>query len=278
MRFERLSINHESVGRADLMDYNGIVDKINKSAYARAEVVDWYDNLEFSLAPEKVILEKVTPVIKDKKLLDIGIGGGRTTRFLLEISKDYTGIDYTPRCVEIVKSKYPAATIHCCDARDLSAFSSETFDFVLFSFNAIDYIVHDDRIKALREIHRVLKPGGLFMFSTHNRDYKLFNKLLWQEGIQFNLNYLKNCLYTLAHLPKHFRMKQHEIYTDEYAIINDNAHGFSLLAYYISTCQQIEQLERTGFVDTEAYDMAGNLVDNDTVFPWTYYLTKKPVA
>jgi hypothetical protein len=84
MRFERLSINHESVGRADLMDYNGIVDKINKSAYARAEVVDWYDNLEFILAPEKVILEKVTPVIKDKKLLDIGIGGGRTTGFLLE--------------------------------------------------------------------------------------------------------------------------------------------------------------------------------------------------
>src|SRR6266487_5256831 len=118
------------------MDYNGIVDKINKSAYARAEVVDWYDNLEFILAPEKVILEKVTPVIKDKKLLDIGIGGGRTTGFLLEISEDYAGIDYMPRCVEIVKRKYPAATIHCCDARDLSAFSNETFDFVLFSLNA----------------------------------------------------------------------------------------------------------------------------------------------
>jgi SAM-dependent methyltransferase len=278
MRFERPSINHESVGRADLMDYNGIVDNVNKSAYARAEVVDWYDDLEFILAPEKAILKKVTPVIKDKKLLDIGIGGGRTTRFLVEISKDYTGIDYTPRCVEIVKRKYPAATVLCCDARDLSAFSNETFDFVLFSFNAIDYIAHDDRIKALSEIHRVLKPGGLFMFSTHNRDYKHFTKLPWQEGIQFNLNYLKNCLYTLAHLPKHFRMKQHEIYTDEYAIINDNAHGFSLLAYYIGASKQIEQLKSTGFVDTEVYDMEGKLIDNDRDFPWTYYLTKKPVA
>jgi hypothetical protein len=121
----------------------------------------------------------------------------------------------------------------------------------------------------------VLKPGGLFMFSTHNRDYKLFNKLPWQEGIQFNLNYLKNCLYTLAHLPKHFRMKQHEIYTDEYAIINDNAHGFSLLAYYIRISDQLRQLEQAGFEESESYDMEGNLIVSDYTYPWVYYLTKK---
>jgi ubiquinone/menaquinone biosynthesis C-methylase UbiE len=251
-----------------------IVNDINKSAYAADEVVDWYEDLDFILKPEAAILKKITPVIKDKKLLDIGIGAGRTTKFLLEISRDYTGIDYTARSAELAQKKFPSANILCCDARDLRRFEDATFDFVLFSFNAIDYMIHDDRMKVLREIRRVLKPGGLFMFSTHNRDYKYFDKLPWQEG-RYDLNHLKSCLYTLVHLPKHYRMKKHEIRTDHYAIINDTAHGFSLLAYYISLAEQVKQLAEAGFVSVEAYDMEGNPTDYDSNFPWTYYLAHR---
>ena len=251
-----------------------LVDRINRTAYATAEVVDWYDHLEIILKPEEVILKKITPVIRDKRLLDIGIGGGRTTKFLLEISRDYTGIDYTPRCVEIVRRKYPNANTLSGDARDLRAFGDAAFDFVLFSFNAIDYMVHEDRIKALDEIHRVLKPGGLFMFSTHNRDYKYFDKLPWQEP-RFDLKHFKSCLYTFFHLLKHYRMKKYEIRTDTYAIINDTGHGFSLLAYYISLGEQLRQLGQAGFVDVESYDMEGNPTTNDRDFPWTHYLARR---
>jgi SAM-dependent methyltransferase len=255
-----------------------ILDRVNRRTYASAKVVAWYDDLDFIHQPEAVILQKLTPFIKDKKLLDIGIGGGRTTKFLLEISKNYTGIDYTPQCVQVVKCKYPEANILCCDARDLSAFDDESFDFVLFSFNSIDYVAHEDRIKVLREIRRVLLPDGFFMFSTHNRDYRYFNKFPWQEGVRFDLNFLKNCLGTLAFIPRHLIMKRHEIYTAEYAIINDNAHGFSLLAYYIGIGEQMKQLKGAGFVNVEVYDWDGKQIDNDTVFPWTYYLVQKPLV
>ena len=251
-----------------------IVDNINKSAYAADEVVDWYEDLDFILKPEMVILKRITPVIKDKKLLDIGIGAGRTTKFLLEISSDYTGIDYTPRAAELAQEKFRAAKILCCDARDLRAFDDRTFDFVLFSFNAIDYMIHEDRMSVLKEIHRVLTPGGLFMFSTHNRDYKYFDKMPWQER-RYDLNHLKSCLYTFLHLPKHYRMKKHEIRTDHYAIINDTAHGFSLLAYYISLAEQMNQLEGAGFVEVEAYDMDGHPTQHDSNFPWIYYLARR---
>lgn len=257
------------------MNQKDIVDDINKSAYADAEVVDWYKDFDFILKPEAAILEKITSEIKDKKLLDIGIGAGRTTRFLLEISSDYTGIDYTPRSAELAQEKFPEARILCCDARDLSVFDDGAFDFVLFSFNAIDYMIHEDRQTVLREIYRTLKPGGLFMFSTHNRDYKYFDKLPWQEG-RYDLNQLKSCLYTLVHLPKHYRMKKHEERTDQYAIINDTAHGFSLLAYYISLAEQVKQLLEAGFVEVEAYDMEGNRIEQDTNFPWIYYLARRP--
>lgn len=253
-----------------------IIDEINKSAYAADDVLGWYDQLDFILKPEAAILKKIDPAIRGKKLLDIGIGAGRTTKFLLEVSSDYTGIDYTPGITELAQKKFPAAKIMCLDAREMAVFEDELFDFVLFSFNAIDYMTHEDRVMALKEFYRVLKPGGWFMFSSHNRDYKYFDKFPWQEG-KFDAGHLKSCLYTFLHLPKHFRMRKHEVRTASYAIINDSAHGFTLLAYYIGHDEQVEQLTTAGFRDIEAYDMDGNRTAKDTRFPWIYYLARRPV-
>lgn len=259
------------------MTENKIQDTINRRAYAAEKIVRWYRDLDFIHTVEEVILQTLRPFIKDRKLLDIGVGGGRTTKYLLEISKDYTGIDYTPPLAEIAKKKYPQATIFCADVRDLHMFA-EVFDFVLFSLNGIDYINHGDRLTALREIYRVLRPGGFYMFSTHNRDYKGFRKLFWQEGASFSLGHLKSCLYTVAHWARHLRMRKHEVFTNEYAIVNDSAHGFSLFTYYIGIRQQVKQLESEGFVQVEAYNLDGIRVKGDTDFPWTYYLARKPAA
>ncbi len=250
------------------------IDEVNRSAYSAAEIVDWYRDFDFLLKPEEVILQKIRPEIEDKKLLDIGIGSGRTTKHLLEISGNYTGIDYAQEAAEVAQKKFPEARILCADARDLKQFVDGEFDFVLFSFNAIDYMTDEDRMKSLREIRRVLKPGSYFMFSTHNRNYKYFNKMPWQEG-RYDLGHLKSCAYTLLHLPKHWRMKKYEVRTDRYAIVNDIAHGFSLLAYYISLEEQVRQLHEAGFVNVEAYDMEGNRIDADRDFPWVYYLARK---
>ena len=260
------------------MDYPAILDSVNRRAYANAKTLKWYDDQDFLFEPEEVILKTLEPVIKDKRLLDIGIGGGRTTKFLLEISKDYTGIDYLQGCVDAARKKFPGADILCRDARDLSGFVDDAFDFVLFSFNSIDYVAHEVRLRALEEIWRVLKPGGFFMFSTHNRDYEYFNKLPWQEKPQLSLEHLRNCLDALVHLPRHLRMKRYERHTDEYAIVNDSAHEFSLLAYYIRASEQIRRLEEMGFERIEAYDLDGNQIESDTEFAWLYYLARKPPA
>jgi ubiquinone/menaquinone biosynthesis C-methylase UbiE len=257
------------------MSEQELFDRVNKRAYARADVVDHYAQLDALLEPERVLLERLAPTLRGKKILDIAFGGGRTTKHLLEISTDYTGVDYTLEFVEVVRRKYPAAQVSCCDARSLSPFNDETFDFVMFSFNSIDYVPHEDRLRALSEIRRVLKDGGLFLFSTHNREHVGFNKFPWQQRLSLDPIFLKSCLYALYHLPRHLRMKRFEIHTDEYAVINDNAHGYSLLAYYIGVPAQLAQLARVGFSSAEAYDMQGTAISRNTRDAWIHYLAHK---
>jgi SAM-dependent methyltransferase len=254
-----------------------IQDTINKRSFSKMNVVNWYRRLDVIFEVEKVIFQRLDSSIRNRTLLDIGIGGGRTTKYLIEISKDYTGIDYTPEFVRVVSHSYPDATILHADARDLRMFSDGSFDFALFSYNGIDYVPHEDRLRAFSEIYRVLKPLSYFMFSTHNRGYERIHNLPWHEDTLLNPAHLRNCLSALVHWPKHLMMKQHEFYNSEYAVVNDSANGFSLLTYYIQIDAQLKQLQNTGFDNIEVYNMKGNRVERDADFPWTYYLAAKTV-
>ncbi len=252
-----------------------LVNSVNKATYERADVVKFYQNVDELLEAERVLFKKLDPVIRDSRILDIGVGGGRTTRYLLEISSDYTGVDYVAKYAQETARKYPEAKILSADATDLRMFESDTFDFILFSYNGIDSISNESRLKLIREANRVLRKGGIFMFSTHNRDYQHFHKLPWQREFHFSFRYLIFFLHCLFHLPNHFKMRKHEVFTDDYAIINDGDHRYSLLLYYITIEKQIKQLADNGFTNIEAYDTDGNPVARDTESHWLHYLAAK---
>src|SRR6185437_16849190 len=123
--------------------------------------------------PEIAIFSRIGPEFADKRILDLGVGAGRTTPYLLEISKNYIGIDFSLAMISACQTRYPTAEFAVGDARDLSQFPAASFDFVLFSHNGIDCLDHPGRLRALAEIRRVLAPSGVFVFSTRNRKFKL---------------------------------------------------------------------------------------------------------
>ncbi len=257
------------------MENMAALSRSNRIAYSSPDVTRYYGSFDVLFEAERILLEYLRPKLQNSRILDLGIGGGRTTKHLLEISSKYVGLDYAPEAVKIASSKFPEARIAVGDARDLAEFDAETFDFVLFSFNGLDAVSNNGRIQALREINRVLKTGGTFMFSSHNRDYRYFHKLPWQRKIEFNLKFFHFLLYSFYHLPKHLRMKKREVFTDTYAVINDSDHRYSLLMYYISIDKQIRQLESNGFSLVEAYSADGKLVACVEDSPWVYYLATK---
>jgi SAM-dependent methyltransferase len=104
------------------------------------------------------------------RVLDLGVGAGRTTELLAPRAKRYVGIDISPRMLADARTRCPAADLRLGDARDLAGLPTAGFDLVVFSFNGIDALTHEDRPRALAEMRRVLADGGRLAFSTLNVD------------------------------------------------------------------------------------------------------------
>jgi ubiquinone/menaquinone biosynthesis C-methylase UbiE len=259
------------------MSVANVIDGINRAAYTSGRATKEYGNsTRWHLLPEEqVVFRKILPQIRNRRILDIGIGGGRTTAFLLRVTLQYTGIDYSEKLIASAKKLFKTGTLLNCDARDMHQFPDRSFDFAMFSFNGIDYLPHAGRIEALREIHRVLEPRGLFLFSSHNRDWKYMGQMPWRLPTLWSWPGLKRCIKVLLFFPRHLRMRRFEVRTDEYEILNDSGLEYRTLSYYISSALQRYQLESLGFTEVEAYGRHGRITGSDLESPSIHYLARK---
>ncbi len=252
-------------------------DQVNQSCYTANRVASTYlrSNLQ---VPEVLIYVKYGGEILGSRVLDIGCGAGRTAVFLSRWAGEYTAIDYADRMVELCKRRCPGIDCSVGDVRDMSRFDDDEFDAVFFSNNGLDSLVHEDRVLGLREMNRVLKPGGLFVFSTHNRDFVGAHRT---PEFSFSLD----PSVTLRRFVRYWRCQRNRrrnrrFQRDEagYAIINDPAHNYRLVTYYISVQGQIVQLGEHGFELVEAYDLNGDALDtstDNTTSSWIWYVARK---
>lgn len=228
--------------------------------------------------PEQTILNIFRNELKEMKMLDIGVGDGRTTLHFANLTKEYIGIDYSEQMIKECKKEFKnKKNIHIkiMDARNLKTLKENYFDLVLFSFNGIDYMNHKDRIKTFQEIKRVLKNNGNFIFSTHN-----LNSL---DNL-YNIKYTKNSIQLIRRTLKHFILTLlngsiKKIRNKETTYIRDGAHKFKLKNYYITPTFQIQQLEKLGFENIKLFSLSnGQLIDNSNLKEiedsWIYYVCK----
>ena len=141
----------------------------NQNACGDPAVVGCYAGSGAHLfASEKVILSRMANEVRGRRILDLGVGGGRTNPHLLELTADYLGVDDSPELIAACQAKFPGVRFEQGDARALEILGEGTFDPVFFSFNGIDHFSHPERQQILAQVMHVLKPGGLFWFSSHN--------------------------------------------------------------------------------------------------------------
>ncbi|MCX8491958.1 MAG: class I SAM-dependent methyltransferase [Cyclobacteriaceae bacterium] len=103
-------------------------------------------------------------------LLEVGCGEGRGIDWLLPKISHYSAIDKIAPVVAQLQKRYPQASFTSGNIPPLADFGDNTFDSVV-SFQVIEHIQNDRLF--LKEIHRVLKPGGIALLSTPNRPLSL---------------------------------------------------------------------------------------------------------
>jgi ubiquinone/menaquinone biosynthesis C-methylase UbiE len=101
------------------------------------------------------------------KILDVGCGIGHQMQELRSKGLDVCRVEPANNMRKIARSRLPEGTVRDGSVLDLP-FENQTFDFV-YVIEVFRYLAHDDNLQGLREVFRVLRPGGIFFGTFVNR-------------------------------------------------------------------------------------------------------------
>lgn len=229
----------------------------NARVYRGSAVAAGYGRETLLTRVETVALLKYQPAFAGKDVLDVGVGAGRTTPYLAPLARRYQAIDYSPAMVERVRTTFPGVSVALADMTNLHGLGDAGFDFAFASNNVFDAVGHEERLRTLREIHRLLRHDGILMFSGHNRDVR--HAMQWPRlTISRNpVTQMQRLFYWGVSLVNHARLRKAQTVRADHAIINDSAHDWSMLHYYIGPNEQARQLADEGFRLLEIFDQMG---------------------
>lgn len=198
------------------------------------KAVEIYSNKNSLFKEEAIIFQKY--LIKPMKILDLGCGTGRTTRYLKDAGHNVVGLDISPLMIEKAQRKHSDIEFIVGDAANLRQ-QDNSFDVVLFSFNGLDCLYPlENRYKSMMEAYRVLRNGGYFIYSSHD-----VKTLLSIRGL------------TRIRLHDYPYFKEHTVYGD-------------LILFYGTINENLRQQRKTGFKSLENVS-----IDHG----WRYYVCQK---
>ena len=238
-------------------------DEANVEFYAQAPLVREYANR--SLRPVEALTMLRHHDQLSGRVLEAGCGAGRVIGYLTMTAADAYGIDVSQGMIDYCRETYPGGNFQVGDVRAVHELEAAPFDAVLAMFNMLDALDDADRNLALSSMFDALVPGGLLFMSSHNRAFgpQVVGPVAEAAGFVRNRD-PKRLLRTVPRLPKqvrnHRRVRRFALDRPEYALLNDPAHDYSLLHYYMWREDQEKQLADHGFEVLECLDLDGNVL------------------
>jgi ubiquinone/menaquinone biosynthesis C-methylase UbiE len=143
----------------------------DRSDYIPALRYEWltgfYDTVMDKLMREttfKQALVRQTRIMKGHRVLDLGCGTATLTLMIKQAHPDaeVTGLDGDPTALEIARKKIANSGLTITLDQGLSfnlPYPNNSFDRV-FSGLLFHHLSREDKVRTLKEVHRVLVPGG----------------------------------------------------------------------------------------------------------------------
>jgi SAM-dependent methyltransferase len=130
-------------------------------AYTAAE-----DDSPWNALYERPATIALLPAVEGRRVLDAGCGSGPLSAWLHAAGAQVTGLDVSPAMIELARARgLPGARFAVADLAEPLALPDGAFDVVVASL-VLHYL--EDWVPTLRELHRVLAPGGVLVLSTHH--------------------------------------------------------------------------------------------------------------
>ena len=151
-----------------------------------AHIRPWMNPYKFPWIMDRIDAQAAR--LKGKHLLEIGCGMGYDSLEFLKRGVRVTATDLTPNAVKMTKKHFEIAGVQAEDIRTANAlalpFDDNTFDAVWS--NGVLHATGDTPL-AIREVFRVLKPGGTAMISHFYRkpSWMYFLNRFGRENIEF---------------------------------------------------------------------------------------------
>lgn len=128
-------------------------------------------------------------------LLEVGCAYGYHAKHFQIKVEEYHGIDYSAEFVELARERYPALDFREGVVEELP-FDDEVFDVVVM-LETLEHVT--DEVRAIEEVYRVLKPGGIFILSVPHKGLLAFADI---ENLRYNFPRFHALLRKIARVAK----------------------------------------------------------------------------
>jgi len=258
------------------MKISDIQNKTAKPAlYEKGNAIMWTDEhiskqlLQIHLNPQVDLASRKTKTItntaewilantdKDQlNILDLGCGPGLYSELLATKGHSVTGVDFSANSIDYAKNEAAKKNLNITYIKE-SYFNLDleenSFDLVILIFTDFGVLLPAERVKLLKTINKVLKPGGRFIFdvlSDKNIKVKLSPRS-WDISMQ---GFWKNEPYLV--LSESFLYEENKVILYQHMVIDENEESkiYRFWTHFFSHSDLTKILLENKFTDLSFYE------------------------